>query len=97
MQEVQEGPAKVATHVLDNENFQVRTLIFPLFDTRPGSISVHARILPFLGTRPDSTIYRYSHSFYRFSVLVRTDFLYSHGFYLFFLQGETEDLIKALA
>lgn len=26
MQEVQEGPAKVATHVLDNENFQILVL-----------------------------------------------------------------------
>ena len=42
-----------------------------------------ARILPFSVTRPESTIFRYSQSFYPFPVLVRTIFRYSHGFYLF--------------
>ena len=47
------------------------------------SFLVFARILPFPGTRPDSTIFRYSHWFYHFSKLVRTVFQYWDGFYLF--------------
>ena len=41
------------------------------------------RILPFPGSCPDSTIFRYSHRFYPFWILVQTVFLYSNGFYLF--------------
>ena len=51
--------------------------------TRPDRFSVHARILPFPGARPDSTNFWYSHSFYHFSVFARAVFRYSHGFYLF--------------
>ena len=45
--------------------------------------SPQTRILPFLRTRPDSTIFWYSHSFYQFSILVRIVFQYLHRFYLF--------------
>ena len=42
-----------------------------------------ARILPFPFTRPDSIIFRYSHRFDPFPVLVGTVFGYSHEFSLF--------------
>ena len=73
-------------------HFSVLTLIVPSSDTRPYSFSVLARILPFPGTRSDSTIFRYLlgstifqywHWFYLFPVLAPTVFWYSHGFYLF--------------
>ena len=40
-------------------HFRVLTLILPFFDTRLNSFSVHARILPFHGTRRHSIIFRY--------------------------------------
>ena len=55
-------------------HFSVLTPIRPLFGIRPDN---------FFDTHPDSTIFRYSHSFEPFLVLVRTLFRYSHGFYLF--------------
>ena len=62
-----------------------RSTLFPyttLFRSRD-TFSTLARILRFLGTRPDSIIFRYSHRFDRFPVLVGTAFGYSHGFYIF--------------
>ena len=47
-----------------------------------------ARILPFPGTLPDSIIFRYSHIFDLFPVLVGTVFRYSHGLYLFWYSLE---------
>ena len=47
------------------------------------NFSVLARNLSFLGTRPDSTICRYSNGFYHFLVLIRTVFRYSLGIFLF--------------
>ena len=47
-------------------HFPVLTLILPFFETRSDSFSIVAQILPFPGTRPDSTIFRYSHWFYHF-------------------------------
>ena len=44
--------------------------------------SILARILPFSGTRLDSFIFRYSHWFDPFPVVVGTIFRYSHGIYL---------------
>ena len=41
--------------------FLVLTLILPFSETRPDSLSIVARILPFLGTRPYSTILKFSH------------------------------------
>ena len=64
-------------------HFLVITLIRPFFCNRRDSFSILARILPFPSTLPDSTIFRYSHSFDPFPVLVRTIFRYSHGFYPF--------------
>ena len=64
-------------------SFLVLTLIRPFFCNRRDSFSILARILPFPGTLPNSTIFRYSHWFDPFPVLVRTIFRYSHGFYLF--------------
>ena len=46
--------------------FSVLTLIRPFSSTRPYSFSIVARILPFPGTRLDSTIFRYSDLFYPF-------------------------------
>ena len=63
-------------------HFSGLTLIQPFFCTRRVSFSITARILPFLGTRPDSTIFQFSHSFDPFPVLARTVFPYSDGFYL---------------
>ena len=51
--------------------FSVLTLIRPFFCNRRYWFSIVARILPFLGTLPDSTIFRYSHWFSHFSILVR--------------------------
>ena len=42
-----------------------------------------AWIFPFPGTRPDSTIFRYSHRFYPFPKLVRIVFQRCHRFFLF--------------
>ena len=64
-------------------NFSVLTLIRPFLVTRWDNFSILARNLPFPGTRPDSSIFRYSHWFELFPVLVRTIFRYSHGLYLF--------------
>ena len=64
-------------------NFSVLTSILPFFGTRQDSFSVLALIPPFPGTRRNSIIFRYSHRFYHFSVLVRTIFRYSHGFHFF--------------
>ena len=47
------------------------------------SFSVLARNLSFLGTRPDSTFFRYSHGFYYFPVLIWTLFRYWHEIFLF--------------
>ena len=58
------------------------TLILPFSRSGADSFSAHARIPTFAGTRPDSAMFRYSHSFYHFSVLVRTVFRHSHGFHL---------------
>ena len=55
-------------------NFPALTLILPFFRTGPDSFSLLARIRPLADTGPDATIFRYSHSFYHFSVLVRTVF-----------------------
>ena len=60
-------------------HFPVLTLILPFSETRPISFSIVARILSFLGTCPDSTIFRYSHWIYPFSKLVQTVFQYWHG------------------
>ena len=59
------------------------THIVPSSDTRPDTFSVLARILAFLGTRPDSTIFQYSLRFHPFRVLARRVFRYSYRFYLF--------------
>ena len=56
---------------------------FYLFQYSLDSFSILARILPFPGTRPDSTIFRYSHRFDPLQVLAGNVFRYSHGFYLF--------------
>ena len=65
------------------DHFSVFTLILPFSETRSNSFSKVQRILPFLGTRTNSTIFgshtnstllRYSHWFYHFSMLVRTVF-----------------------
>ena len=42
-----------------------------------------ANALPFPGTRPASTIFRYWHGFYHFPLLTGTVFRYSHRFYHF--------------
>ena len=63
--------------------FSVLTLIRPFFRNRRDRFSILARVLTFPGTLPDSTIFRYSHWFDPFPVLVRTIFRYSNGFYLF--------------
>ena len=63
--------------------FSVLTLIQPISDIRWDKFWILARILHFSDTRPDAFIFRYSHSFDHFPVLVRTIFRYSHGFYLF--------------
>ena len=55
----------------------------PFFGTRRDSFSRLARNLAFPGTRPDSTIFRYSHRFDPFPVLAVRVFRYSHGFYHF--------------
>ena len=64
-------------------HFPVLTLIPPFSETRSNSFSKVPRILPFPGTRPDSTIFQYSHWFYPFRKLVRTVFQRCHGFFLF--------------
>ena len=64
-------------------HFLVITLIRPFFCNRRDRFTILARILPFPSNLPDSTIFRYSHTFDPFPVLVRTIFRYSHGFYLF--------------
>ena len=64
-------------------HFSILTHIRPISDTRRDSFSTLARILSFLGTHPDSPIFRYSHRFDPFSVLVGTVFRHSYGFYLF--------------
>ena len=61
----------------------VLTLTLPFSGTRLDNFSIVARILHFFGTRPNSTIFTYSHGFYPFPVLPRTVFQYSHKFYLF--------------
>ena len=58
------------------------TQIVPSSDTRPDTFSELARFLTFPGTRPDSTIFWYSHRLYPLPILVRILFRYSHGFYL---------------
>ena len=55
-------------------HFSALTLIVASSDTRPDSFSVLGRILPFPGTRPDSTIFRYSRWLYPLLILVRTIF-----------------------
>ena len=47
------------------------------------SFSVPAQNLSFLGTRPDSTICRYTNGFYHFPAHIWTVFRYSLGIYLF--------------
>ena len=73
-------------------HFSVHTQIRPFFGTRRDSFTILERILHFPGTRPDSVIFRYSHRFDPFSVLVGTFFdtrtdstfaWYSPGFYHF--------------
>ena len=64
-------------------NFSVLPQIRPFSGIGLESLLTLARILPFPGTRPDSTIFRYSHRFDPFPVLVGTVLEYSHGFYLF--------------
>ena len=58
----------------------------------------------FFGTRTDSTfsryspgslIFRYSHCFYHFSVLVRTVLRYSHGFHLFLVLARIQQFSGA--
>ena len=63
-------------------NVPIHTLILPFLRTGPNSFSVLARIPPFASTRPDSAMFRDTHSFYHFSVLFRTVFRYSYGFHL---------------
>ena len=46
--------------IRDRDVTGVQTCALPICSDR---FSVLARILPFPGTRPDSTIFRYSHSF----------------------------------
>ena len=64
-------------------HFSVHTQIRPFFGTRRDSLSILERILPFPGIRPDSIMFRHSHRFDPFSVLVGTVFPYSNGFHLF--------------
>ena len=64
-------------------HFSVLTLIRRFSDIRRHKLSILARILPFPGTRPDSTIFPYSHCIDPFPVLVGRIFQYLHGFYLF--------------
>ena len=54
-----------------------------LSGTRRNNFSILVPILPFSGTRPDSTIFRCSHRFEHFPVLAGTFFRYSYRFYLF--------------
>ena len=63
--------------------FSALTQILPFSDTRWDGFSIPGRILPFPGTRPDSTTFRYSHRFDLFPVLALTVFRYSHRFCLF--------------
>ena len=64
-------------------HFSVLTLIRPFSGTRRDSFSILVLILLFPSTRPYSTIFRYSHRFDCFPVLVGKFFRYSLGFYLF--------------
>ena len=64
-------------------HFLVLTYIRPFIGTRRDSLQILAGILFFPRTCPDSTIFRYSHRFDPFPVLVGTVFRYSKGFYLF--------------
>ena len=63
-------------------HFSVLTLIRPFSRTCRDTFSTLARILPFPGTDPNYAIFRYSHIFDPFSVLLETVFRYSYGFYL---------------
>ena len=63
-------------------HFSVLTLIRLFSGTRRDTFSILARLLPLPSTRPDSTIFRYSHCFYPFPVFALTSCRYSHGFYL---------------
>ena len=64
-------------------HFLELTEIRPVSGTHRESFSIVAWILPFPLTRPDSTIFRHSHRFEPFPVLVETIFRYSQRFYLF--------------
>ena len=59
--------------------FSVLVRILPIFGTHRDSLSILPQIVPFPGTCPDSTIFRYSQRFNPFPVLVGTVFRYSHG------------------
>ena len=58
-------------------------MIGPFSGTHPNKFSILALILPFAGTRTNSTIFLYSHWFDPFSVLTRTGFGYWQRFYFF--------------
>ena len=60
----------------------------PFFVTCRDSFSILVRILHFSGSRPHFTIFRCSHRFDPFLVLVGTVFRYSHGLYLFWYSLE---------
>ena len=63
-------------------HFSVLTQIRPFSLTHRESFSILVRILAIPGTRPDSTIFRHSHRFDPFRVLVGRVFRYSYRFYL---------------
>ena len=71
------------TYSPEFHNFSVLTQIRPFSGTRRDKFLILARILPFHGICPYSTIFRYSHRFDPFPVLTGTVFRYSYGFYLF--------------
>ena len=68
--------------------FLVLARILPFFVTCRDSFSILVRILHFSGSRPHFTIFRYSHRFDPFLLLVGTVFRYSHGLYLFWYSLE---------
>ena len=64
-------------------HYSVLTHIRPFSGTCWNSFLIRARIVPFLGTRPNSVIFRYSHRFDPFQLLAGKVFRYSHRFNLF--------------
>ena len=64
-------------------HFSVLTQSRPFCGTRRESFSILVPILAFPCSRPDSTIFRYSHRFDPFQILAERVFRYSYRFYLF--------------